>query len=94
MIGFPKDLRTRQDYLNACEYVQKTGEGAELLIARLEWLKATTTAQGLKAESWSKRAEKQQQSDYEPVADVNCEMYRLGFTAPEIEKLIGGLKRV
>lgn len=48
----------------------------------------------LKAESWSKRAETQHQEDYEPVPDPNCEMNRLGFTAGEIDTLIGELADV
>ena len=94
MIGFPTQFKTKQDYLNAYEYVLNGGEGKNLLAARLRWLKETTTAQGLKASSWSKRAEKQQQYDYEPVVDVNCEMLRLGFSVDEINELIGGLEHV
>jgi hypothetical protein len=38
--------------------------------------------------------ETQHQEDYEPVPDPNCEMNRLGFTAGEIDTLIGELADV
>ncbi|MEN6562105.1 MAG: hypothetical protein ABFD11_01025 [Christensenella sp.] len=92
MRGFPKELRTKQDYLNAAEYVKSNGEGKSLLIARLKELKMTTTMMILKESSRSMRAEKQHQEDYIPAPDPNCEMLRLGFTGKEIDDLIGGLK--
>lgn len=92
MTGFPKELHTKQDFLNAVRYVKAGGEGKEILIARLERMKVSTTMMALKESSKSKRAEKQQQEDYIPVPDPNCEMRRLGFTENEIDSLIGGLK--
>lgn len=92
MIGFPKELHTKQDYLNAVEYVKSAGEGREILTARLLALKGSTTRMELRESGRSKRAEKQQQEDYAPVADTNCEMVRLGFTPEEIDRLIGGMQ--
>lgn len=92
MIGFPKDLRTKQDFLNAVEYVKATGEDKATLIARLESLKATITMMDLKESSRSKRADKQLQEDYASVPDPNCEMGHLGFSEAEIDYLIGRLK--
>ena len=93
MTGFPEeDLRTKQDFINAVEYVKATGEGKAILIARLESIKASTTMMELKESSRSKRADKQLQEDYVSVPDPNCEMRRLGFSEAEIDYLIGRLK--
>lgn len=94
MTNLPYTLCTKQDYLNAVAHVKVSGEGAELLKARLQAIQATTQMMALKAESWSKRAETQHQEDYEPVPDPNCEMNRLGFSAGEIDELIGELSNV
>jgi len=91
MVGFPKDLRTKQDYLNAVDFVKSTGTDKAVMIARLEGLKSNTTIMVLKNSSVGKPAEEQTQDDYEPVPDPNCEMVRLGFTEAEIDALIGGL---
>ena len=88
MRGLLESLQTKQDYLNAAGYAAATGEGAGILAARLERMKETTSMMGLKESAKCKRAEKQQQEDYEPVPDSNCEMRRLGFTAAEIDCLI------
>lgn len=92
MIGFPKDLRTKQDFLNAVKYVKATGEDKAILIGRLESVKAATTMMDLKESSRSKRADKQLQADYASVPDPNCEMRRLGFSEAEIDYLIGRLE--
>ena len=94
MISLPETLCTKQDYLNAVRRAKASGEGAALLRARLKAMKEATCMMSLKAESWSKRAETQHQEDYEPVPDPNCEMNRLGFTAGEIDTLIGELADV
>lgn len=94
MLGYPSELRTKSDYINAYNYALQGGEGRELLAARLEALKATVCYMGLKDESYSKRAEKQHQEDYEPKPDPNCEMRRLGFSEAEIDELLGGLRNV
>lgn len=85
-------LSTKQDYINAVRLVNSTGESVELLVARLNALKNSTNMMSLKESSYSKRAETQHQEDYEPIADVNCEMSRLGFTCGEVDALIGELK--
>ena len=88
MTGFFNELQTKQDYLNAAAYVMSAGEGGGILAARLEGMKVTTSMMSLKASAKSKKAEKQQQEDYEPVWDPNCEMRRLGFTDAELDCLI------
>jgi hypothetical protein len=91
MVGFPKDLRTKQDYLNAVDYVKSTGSDKTVMISRLEGLKSNITMMVLKNESAGKPAEDQTGDDYHVVPDPNCEMLRLGFTGAEIDALIGGL---
>lgn len=59
MIGFPEDLRTKQDYIHAAAYVRQHSEGREVLLARLERMKAGTTRMELKEEARSKPAERQ-----------------------------------
>jgi len=92
MVGFPKELRTKQDYLNAVDYAKSTGTDKAVMIARLESLKSNTTIMVLKNSSKGKPAEEQTQDDYESAPDPNCEMRRLEFTEAEINNLIGGLK--
>ena len=94
MTGLTQILCTTQDYINAVRMAKQTGEGVDILIAKLRAVKATTNMMALKAESWAKRAETQHQEDYEPTADANCEMCRLGFSAEEIDGLIGELQNV
>lgn len=94
MIGFPHELRTKQDYLNAADYARRTGEGRELLAARLRQIKATRTYMGLRDEAYAMPAEKQHQENYEPKPDPNCAMERLGFTEAELDALLGGLQDV
>ena len=92
MKGFPKDLRTKQDYIHAAACVKENSEDRTILLARLERMKASTTRMGLNESAKSKPAEKQHQEDYEPVPDPCCEMRRLGFTEEELDRLIGGLR--
>ncbi len=92
MIGFPNELRTKQDYLNAVDFVKSTGTDKTMMIAKLESLKSNTNMMVLKDSSKSKLPEKQTQEDYVLVPDPDCEMKRLGFTEAEINSLIGGLK--
>lgn len=92
MMGLNMILSTKQDYINAVRLANLTGEGTELLAARLNAMKNSTNMMELKESSYAKRAETQHQEDYEPIADVNCEMSRLGFTCDEVDALIGELK--
>lgn len=91
MRGFPGELRTKQDYINAAAYVKGNKEEKAILLARLKQMKASTTRMELKETAKSKPADKQHQEDYEPVPDPCCEMRRLGFTEEELESLIGGM---
>ena len=92
MVGYTKELRTKQDYLNAVGYVQQTGTDKAIMITRLKSLKSNTTIMVLKKSSEGKDPEEHTQDDFEAVPDPNSEMARLGFTEVEIDKLIGGLK--
>ncbi len=92
MIGFPTDLKTKQDYYNAAEYAEQRGIGKEFLIARLQAMLDSTTYNGLKAEAYSMRPEKQHQENYEKKSDVNCTMRRIGFSLEEVEALIAKLE--
>lgn len=94
MVGFPKELRTKQDYLNAVAYVKSTGAGKTLLLARLESLKANTKIMVLKESSKAKPSEEQTQEDYKAIDDPNCEMIRLGFSETEINKIISEVQNV
>ncbi len=91
MTGFPKDLKTKQDYLNAAAYAEKTGEGRAYLIARLQRMLASTTYNGLKAEAYAMRPERQHQENYEKKYDVNCVMNHVGFSEQDVRALINRL---
>jgi len=91
MIGLPNNLLTKKDWLNAVEYAISTGNGKEVMIARLNNLKQNTTINVLKSASAGKSAEDQTPDDFESINDPNCEMLRLGFTEVEIDGLVGRL---
>ena len=92
MVGFPRELKTKQDWVNAVNYAMSTGDGKSTLIYRLTELKNNTTMLVLKAESESKPPEEQTEEDFERVDDPACEKIRLGITDQEIDDLIGGLE--
>jgi hypothetical protein len=91
MVGFPKNLLTKQDYENAVEFVNSGGAGRDVLIARLTGLKSFNKINVLKSGSAGKPAEEQTPDDYKAIDDPNCEMIRLGFSVEEINALIGRL---
>ena len=91
MVGLPKELKTKQDWLNAINYAKATGDGKAIMKYRLEELKTNTTVLVLKETSQDKPSEEQDETDFERVDDPACEKIRLGFTDQEINTLIGGL---
>jgi len=91
MIGTPKELKTKQDYLNAAEYAVASGEGKAALRNRLLGLKNNSTMLVLKKASEKKPSEEQTEDDFEAVSDPACEKNRLGFSDREIDQLIGDL---
>ena len=91
MVGLSPSLSTKQDWINAVEYVKSTGEGKGAIRTRLLKLKNNSKMRVLKAAAESKPPEEQTPDDYKSVDDPNCEKIRLGFTDAEIDELIGGL---
>jgi hypothetical protein len=93
MVGFPKDLHTKKDWLNAVDFAKSSGGMDKgIMISKLECLKANTKMMVLKASSAGKTAEEQTPEDYEAVDNPVCEMIRLAFTPAQINNLIGGLQ--
>jgi hypothetical protein len=92
MVGLPKQLSTKADWLNAVKYAKTTGDGKAVMIERLLSLKAHSTILVLKAASADKDSEEQTPEDYEAALDPGCEKIRIGFTDTEIDELIGGLE--
>lgn len=92
MVGLPNNFSTKKDWLNAVEYVNSSGAGKDVLFARLNSLKQNTKINVLKKTSAGKLAEEQTPEDFESIDDPHCEMSRLGFTAAEIDSLIGRIK--
>jgi hypothetical protein len=92
MVGLPNNLSTKRDWLNAVEYARSTGNGKDVMISRLNGLKQNTKMNVLKTGSVGKPAEEQTPEDFKAVDDPNCEIIRLGFTAQEIDSLIGVLQ--
>ena len=99
MIGLPRDLFTKADWLNAVEYARVNGNSRRVMISRLEALKENTTMLVPKKTGVAKLSDgdtsgedELPEEDFEVVYDPNNEMNRLGFTAKEIKALIGGLK--
>jgi hypothetical protein len=92
MVGFPKELKTRQDWINAVDYAKSTGDGKAVLKNRLLELKNKTTVLVLKAASAGKPPEDQTAADFHEADDPACEKLRLGFTDAEIDQLMEVLK--
>lgn len=88
MVGFPKELKTKRDWINTANYVKSTGDGKAAFQRRLLELKSHTTVLVLKPASASKPAEEQTEADFKLVDDPNCEKLRLGFTDQEIDALM------
>jgi hypothetical protein len=91
MVGLPKQLNTKADWLNAVQYAKTTGDGKAVMRGRLLSLKTNSTILVLKTASANKDSEEQTPEDYEAALDPGCEKARLGFTDNEIDELIGGL---
>jgi hypothetical protein len=91
MVGIPKKLQTKQDWLNAVEYAKASGDGIGSLIEALHTMKDNSKMLVLKASAANKEAEDQTPEDFQAVDDPGCEKIRLGFSDEEIENLIGGL---
>jgi hypothetical protein len=92
MVGTPRQLSTKTDWLNAVKYAKAMGEGKAAMRGRLLSLKVNSTILVLKTSSAKKDSEDQTPEDYETALDAGCEKVRLGFTDDEIEELIGGLE--
>jgi hypothetical protein len=93
MVGFPKNIHTKKDWLNAVDFAKSSGGTDKAIMAsKLEALKTNTKMMVLKASSAGVPAEEQTPEDYEAVDNPACEMIRLGFTAAQIDSLIGGLQ--
>lgn len=93
MKGIPYSLNTKSDYLNAFDYALRHPEYKNEVIARLERLRKSTFFMALKDEAFSKRAEKQNQDDYEEREDKNSLFRRIGFDNSGIDKMIEELKK-
>jgi hypothetical protein len=91
MVGLPKQLSTKQDWLNAVNYAKTKNGGKAEIKNRLLSLKTHCTILVLKKASTRKEAEEQTPEDYETAIDPGCEKARLGFADAEIDELIGGL---
>ena len=91
MVEVPRELRTKQDWLNAVEHAAVTSDGKTALKNRLIELKNNTTILVLKETSKGIPPEEQTEDDFERVNDPACEKTRLGFTDQDIDNLIGAL---
>ena len=92
MYGLPKELKTKQDWLNAVNYAVATGDGKAIMTNRLKELKMNTKYLVLKKESEGKPPEEQTPDDFEFADDPACEKNLLDFSDQEINNLIGELK--
>ena len=92
MVGLPKQLSTKTDWLNAVNYAKSTGDGKAVMRNRLLSLKQNTKILVLKKSSAGKDSEEQTPDDFEAVNYPGAEKIRLGFTDTEINELIGGLE--
>jgi|LSPZ01.1.fsa_nt_gi hypothetical protein len=90
MYGVPYRLNTKQDWLNAAEYVNQNGGKAEL-VSRLRELRDRSKIKVLKP-GITKPAEEQTAEDYQDVDDPGCEKIHLGFTDAEINRLLQTLE--
>jgi hypothetical protein len=91
MIGSPKELKTKQDYLNAVDYAVTTGSGKTALKNRLVGLKENSKILVLKSASRKKTPEEQTGDDFVEAENPACEKIRLGLSDQEIDEMIGAL---
>ena len=103
MRGFPKELNTKQDYLNCMdEYPQETKEALQLLLDnRYSWFRVREMAEGEEVPTGPYRAveEKQGMEEESPVVrileerreDPNSLLFIKGFTVKEVQDLIESL---
>ncbi|MBR1913148.1 MAG: hypothetical protein IJ828_12475 [Treponema sp.] len=88
MIGFPSVLNTKQDYLNAVEYVKSDRADRKKLVRMLESLRDNIYMNVLKDSSKEKSTEDLTPDDYMAVENPNCDKLRLGISDKEIESWI------
>lgn len=96
MIGFPKVLNTKKDYLNVLtDYPTETKTRLEnLLNDRFIWVdKGEVKAGEFPIEDDTHRIvidNEGKQCQLELIEDTNALMFRLGFTVEEIETILAG----
>lgn len=93
MVGIPKMLATRQDWLNAFDYAQAGGNMGlkNEFRERLAALNGTRRMKVLKA-GIEKTPEEQTPEDFEDVLDPASPFVRSGLTEGEVNQMIGALE--
>lgn len=98
MIGFPKILNSKQDYLNCvADYPQDTKKALQdLLDNRYKWEdKGEIKAGDIPVDDDTHRIvidEDGKQCQLELVEDENAKLFRIGFTVAEVENLIAEIE--
>lgn len=99
MIGYPKHLNSKFDYLYVKDHFPKEKwqpDFQTLLDDRMQWLsvsKLVARADGLNDETHEVRMVEgindnpEEYYQYEYKEDENCKLFRLGFTVKEVEEL-------
>jgi len=95
MEKFPKTLNTKQDVLNVLQlYPAETKAYLQRCVDdRWTWRSTGSLAQGaagVQDETHKVVAVDSGFEQYERFEDVNCELFRLGFTVAEAEEIING----
>jgi hypothetical protein len=96
MIGFPKVLNTKQDYLNCLtDYPEQTKEQLQALLdERFAWEdKGEIEVGDMPIEDDTHKIvedkETGKKNQYELVESPNAKIFRIGFTVAEVEELLG-----
>ena len=88
MIGIPKIINTKKDWLNAVDYSASADVKAKNeMVLKLKSLRDSRFILVLKA-GVKTVPEKQTADDYEQIEDLGCELNKLGFSVAEINLLI------
>ena len=93
MRGFPESFATKQDYLNCLQfYPEQTKKALRgLLTNRFNWEKKKelkSESDGVNDVKHRVLSEDGKFYQFEEVEDKNAQLFRLGFTVKEIEKIL------
>lgn len=93
MIGYPKNLNSKSDWINFVNYAMTNSQYKKRAISKLENLRDDIYINTLKESSKEVEAEKQTSDDYEKTLNPSCEKTKLNISDDEINSWIKELEK-